>query len=81
MTDDEIKTHIDHAAEAGAKAALASIGLADENAGRDVGELRQLLISWRLARRTALATVVKTVTTAILMLLAIGTWTYIGTKH
>lgn len=43
MTDDQWKTLLEAAAEAGAKKALASVGLHDERAADDVRELRDWL--------------------------------------
>jgi len=47
------------AAREGAKQALASIGLHDEDAAKDVRELRTLLESWRSTKSTIWQTVVK----------------------
>ncbi|GGG51776.1 hypothetical protein GCM10010964_43700 [Caldovatus sediminis] len=60
------------AAEEGARRALREIGLHDDAAARDVRELRGLLEAWRDARRTAWRAVVKALTTAVLIALAIG---------
>jgi hypothetical protein len=49
MTAEELRG----VAEAGAERALAKLGLADEAARMDIGELRQLLSAWRDAKRTA----------------------------
>jgi len=43
----------EEAGELGAGRAMARLGLADEGAGRDVRELRELLSAWREARRSA----------------------------
>lgn len=63
---------IEGAAERGANRALKALGLNDPEAVRDVNELRSLLQIWRDARKTAIQTVVKTVMTALLGLLALG---------
>jgi 2-iminoacetate synthase ThiH len=70
MTEHEIEALIERAAERGARKALADVGLHDEDAGRDVQELRGLLEAWRATRRTILQTITRLVTTAILSALA-----------
>lgn len=72
MDDDKIDALIERAAKRGAKAALESIGLHDDDAGRDVRDLRSLLTSWREARTTVTRTVAQALTTAILAILAAG---------
>lgn len=74
MPDAELKRIIEEAAEAGAKKALAQVGLHDEAAGADVKELRSLLELWRDTRRTVVQTATRTITMAILAALAAGTW-------
>lgn len=74
MTDPEIKSLIIDAAEAGAKKALAEVGLHDDTAGHDVRELRGLLDSWRETKKTVTQTIARSITTAILGALALGTW-------
>lgn len=70
MTDEQLDALIERAAQRGAKAALESIGLHDEDAGRDVRDLRALLTNWREARIAITRTVAQCVTTAILAALA-----------
>ena len=43
----------EESSQAGARRALASLGLDDEKARRDMDELRELLSAWRDAKRTA----------------------------
>jgi hypothetical protein len=43
----------EEAGELGAERALARLGLGDRRAGRDIGELRELLGAWRDAKRAA----------------------------
>lgn len=74
MTDAELELMIDRAAKKGAQEALRSIGLHDEDAIHDVHELRQLLDSWRDAKRTVTTTVTKVLTVAFLSMLAIGAY-------
>ena len=47
----ELARLLDEAAEKGAKRALASVGLHDQDAGDDVRELRGLLESWRETKK------------------------------
>lgn len=79
MTQEEIHTLLDEAAERGAEAALRKIGLHDEHASRDMQEVRDLLYSWRQTKKTITETVAKVITTAILMILALGSWHYWNT--
>lgn len=80
MTDAEFHDAIEMAAERGARKALESIGLHDEDAGRDVRELRSLLESWREARKSVIQTIAKIVTTALLGALALGTYQWFNGK-
>ncbi|MCW3798612.1 DUF6127 family protein [Sphingomonas sp. BN140010] len=49
---------VEEASQSGAHRALASLGLDDDNARRDMDELRQLLSAWRDAKRSAWQAVV-----------------------
>ena len=62
MTEKEMALMIEKAAEAGAKKALRDVGLSDEDANVDVKELRNLLDTWRITKRTAVKTIVQAVT-------------------
>lgn len=77
---EDIQRLIDDAAERGAEAALRKIGLHDENAGRDIQEVRDLLYSWRETKKTIAHTIAKVITTAILAMIALGSWQYMDTK-
>ena len=70
--DHELNVLIEHAAEAGARRVLAEIGLDNGNASRDIRDIRDLLAAWRAAKRTALQTVVRMITTAVLLALIAG---------
>lgn len=72
MTDEELRKALDDAAERGAKLALQRIGLADENAGRDVQDLRDLIDGWRSVKSTVTQTVTRTITMIILGAVAAG---------
>ena len=52
---DELETIMKEAAKEGAKAALAEVGLNDEDAGKDIKELRNLIDSWRSSKKSSAA--------------------------
>ena len=72
LTDEQIREFIEAAATIGAKKALRDLGLHDDDAGRDVEELRGLLDAWRSAKKTAWETTIRIITTVFLSALAIG---------
>lgn len=72
MSPEVIEQMIARAAEKGARAALESIGLHDENAGDDMRELRNLLDAWRSTKKTVWSQVVKAATMATLGAIAAG---------
>ena len=55
-----------------AKRALADVGLEGDEAALDIRDLRSMLDLLRLVRRTAVQTVVRAVTTAVLLALLAG---------
>lgn len=67
---DYIQRIAEDAAEAGARKALASVGLHDAEAVHDVYELRNLLDSWRATKRAVGTTVTKVVSVLVLVILA-----------
>lgn len=67
-----IEEMITRAARRGAKEALESIGLHDEDAGDDMRELRGLLEAWRSTKKTVWSQIVKAVTMAMLGAIAAG---------
>jgi hypothetical protein len=69
----ELEAMLERAAEAGSKKALAGVGLHDEHAPRDIRDLRDLIESWRAAKREVGRTIMKLLTTAVLAALAAGT--------
>lgn len=69
---------IEKASERGAESALRKIGLHDENAGKDIHEVRSLLESWRDTKKTISQTIARIITTALLTVMALGTWHYWG---
>ena len=74
LTHEELEAMLDRAAKRGARAALQELGLHDENAPRDLDELRGLLSAWRDTLSTMWQTVVKIVTTGTLMFIAAALW-------
>lgn len=72
MNETELEAIIERAAKRGAREALESIGLHDDDAVRDVQELRGLLEAWRDAKTAAWKTVAQVFTTALLTALAAG---------
>jgi len=53
-----LRALVEESSQAGARRALAWLGLDDERARRDMDELRELLSAWRDAKRTAWRAVV-----------------------
>ena len=78
LTDEGLRKLVEEATAKGARAALKEIGLSDNNAGQDVRELRNLLDAWRGAKKTMGQTVVRMITTAILVILAVGVYAKLG---
>ena len=74
LTTEELEAMLDRAASRGAKQALASIGLLDDNAHKDVTEMRSLLEAWRDTRRSIWSTVIRITTTAVLVFIAGAVW-------
>jgi hypothetical protein len=72
MSEDDFEVILARAAEEGAKRALADVGLDGRDAAVDIRDLRALLDSIRLARRTALETIARMLTTALILALIAG---------
>ena len=53
-----LRALVEESSQAGARRALASLGLDDARARRDMDELRELLSAWRDAKKTAWTAVV-----------------------
>lgn len=70
ITNDELEAMLDRAARKGAKQALASIGLLDDSAQRDITEMRSLLDAWRDTRKSIWTTAIKVTTVAVLTFIA-----------
>lgn len=59
LTRDQLSDLIEKAVERGTSEALKKIGLDDEDAGKDIRELRDFFSAWRLAKKTAFEAIVK----------------------
>lgn len=70
ISPEELEAMLDKSA----KRALESIGLTDENAARDIREMRSLLDAWRETRKSIWNTTVKIGTVAILTFIAGAVW-------
>jgi hypothetical protein len=78
LSPDELEDMLDRAARRGAKEALRSIGLLDDDAQRDITEMRSLLEAWRDTRRSIWSTVTKLVTVGVLTFIAGAVWMTMG---
>jgi hypothetical protein len=67
-----LRALIEEASEVGAERALTALGLRDEHARRDMGELRELLQAWRDAKQTAWKEIVTWAIRIMLALLVLG---------
>ena len=74
MTEAEMEAMVEKAAIAGARKALREVGLSDDDANSDVKELRNLLDSFRSAKRTVGKTLVQALTTVFLAALMVGAY-------
>ena len=74
LSPDELEDMLDRAARRGAKEALRSIGLLDDDAHKDITEMRSLLEAWRDTRRSIWSTVTKLVTVGVLTFIAGAVW-------
>lgn len=80
MNASELAAMLDEAAERGANRVLEKLGLTDEDAGKDIRDLRTLIDGWRKAKRSALQAMVQWVTTAVLGILAAAFYLKFGGK-
>ena len=74
LSPDELEAMLDRAARRGAKEALRSIGLLDDDAHKDITEMRSLLEAWRDTRRSIWSTITKLVTVGVLTFIAGAVW-------
>ena len=78
LTPEELEEMLDNAASRGAKEALRSIGLLDDDAAKDIIEMRNLIEAWRDTRRSIRSTVVKMTTVGVLTFIAGAVWMTMG---
>ena len=78
ITPEELEDMLDRAAKRGASAALREVGLHDDDARKDILEMRSLLEMWRDTRRCVLSTIVKMSTVAVITFIAASLWMQIG---
>jgi 2-iminoacetate synthase ThiH len=78
LTPEELEAMLDRAARRGAKEALSAIGLHDTNAGQDIYEMRNLLVSWRETKKSVWSTFIKITTIAILSFIATAVYMQLG---
>lgn len=74
ISPEELEAMLDRAARRGAKEALRSIGLLDDDAHKDITEMRSLLEAWRDTRKSVWSTITKLVTVGILTFIAGAVW-------
>jgi len=72
MRKEDFDELLELAGQRGAQRALAYLGLENGHAAADIRDLRGLIDSWRVARRTAWHTTVKVLTTGVLAALLVG---------
>lgn len=72
MTEAEIAAIAERAAKQAVDETLRRLNLNDDESGQDVHDLRELLSSWRSAKRTMWTTVVRSMTLFALGMLALG---------
>ena len=74
LTPDELEEMLDRAARRGAKEALRSIGLLDDDAHRDINEMRSILEAWRDTSKSVRVTATRVITTALLVFISGAVW-------
>ena len=74
INSEELEAMLDRAARRGAKEALRSIGLLDDQAQKDITEMCGLLEAWRDTRKGIWTTVVKITTIGVLTFIAGAVW-------
>jgi hypothetical protein len=78
LSPEELEAMLDRAARRGAKEALRSIGLLDDDAHKDITEMRSLLEAWRDTRKSIWSTITKLVTVGVLTFIAGAVWMTMG---
>jgi 2-iminoacetate synthase ThiH len=80
LTPEELEAMLDRAAKRGASEALKSLGLNDDDAHKDLHEMRNLLEAYRDTKKSIWSTVVRISTVALLSFIAASVWMQIGNK-
>jgi 2-iminoacetate synthase ThiH len=80
LTPEELEAMLDRAARRGAREALKSLGLQDDDAQKDLHEMRTLLEAYRDTKKSIWSTVVRISTVALLSFIAASVWMQIGNK-
>jgi hypothetical protein len=70
----ELEKLLDRAARKGATEALERLGLRDEQAARDLQDMRDLLGAWRTTRQEIWRTTLRILTAGLLTFLAAAIW-------
>ena len=78
LTAEQLEEMLDRAAKRGACEALKEVGLHDDDARKDIIEMRNLLETWRDTRRGVWSTIVKMSTVAVITFIAASLWMQIG---
>ena len=80
LTPEELEDMLDRAARRGAKEALKSLGLQDDDAHKDLLEMRTLVEAYRDTKKSIWQTAVRISTVALLSFIAASVWMQIGNK-
>jgi 2-iminoacetate synthase ThiH len=80
LTPEELEDMLDRAARRGAREALKSLGLQDDDAHKDLLEMRTLLEAYRDTKKSIWQTVVRISTVALLSFVAASVWMQLGNK-
>jgi hypothetical protein len=74
----ELEHLLEQASKQGAKMALAELGLHDENASKDINDLRELLKALRMAKKDSFRIFIKWIMVAICTLITAGFISLLG---
>jgi len=80
LTPEELEDMLDRAARRGACEALKSLGLNDDDAQKDLHEMRSLLEAYRDTKKSIWSTIVRISTVALLSFIAASVWMQLGNK-
>ena len=80
LTPEELEAMLDRAARRGAREALKSLGLQDDDAHKDLLEMRTLLEAYRDTKKSIWSTAVRITTVALLSFIAASVWMQLGNK-